>query len=266
VKHVEGDKVTADMAMFEERFKRTTKGIIDTVEINALLLGSGIEAACIDFKKYADGKIEKIRQQEEIDKLAGEVLEVLAVAVSGGFAGVMIEGEIAKEVFKTLAETTIKVVKAAAEPNTSKGFEAFVDSMIYGAKSAGHDAGAAAIDIVRRTVAGAEAAYKKAQDEGVSVSESKEFSFVEKFLFEDAGKFDGLITRYCGIPTPSMVNKLQIKMTGEMIEKFAEKLVRATEDGVYNYVVNDADFLAYQAAEDAKRKLKKQHGFHYEDD
>jgi hypothetical protein len=180
----------------------------------------------------------------------------------------MIEGEIAKEVFKTLAETTIKVLKAKAEPNSSEDFMDFVDSMISGAKQSGHDAGSAAIEIVRREVKGAEKAFKDAQDNGTSVSESKqakEYKFVERFLFEDSSRFDHLVARHVGIPTPEMVNKVQIKMTGEMIRKFAEKYVRANESGVDNVVIDDAAWKAYQASENAMRILKKKHGFHYED-
>jgi hypothetical protein len=264
-KKMEAETASGDMREFEERFRRVTGQIIHTVEINALLLSSGIEAACIDFKKFTDGKIDKIKEHEEIDKLANEVLEVVATAVSGGFAAVMIEGEIAKEVFKTLAETTLTVVKAKAEPNTSAGFEKFVESMIAGAKQAGHDAGTKAIEIVRGAVVAAEKAYDKARNEGVSLSTSKEYSFVEPFLFAESSHFDALITRYCGVPTPSMVNKLQIKMTGDMIKQFAEKYVRAREDGVYNAVVDDAPYLAHETAQNAMQLLKKQHGFHYQD-
>jgi D-ribose pyranose/furanose isomerase RbsD len=260
-----GEKIDANMSQLEERFRRVTGQIMHTVEINALLLGAGIESACIDFKQYADEKIEKMKRAEEMDKLALEILEVCTTAVSGGFAAVMIEGEIATEVFKTLAEGTIKVVKAKAEPNASGDFIKFVDSMIAGAKQAGHDAGTAAIDIVRREIRAAEKAVRDAPDTHVSVSDSKEYKFVEHFLFAESSHFDQLVARHVGIPTPEMVNKVQIKMTGDMIRRFAEKLVRANESGVDNVVIDDAPYLANHAANDAMAKLKKKHGFRYED-
>ncbi len=261
---VEGEKIGGDMRAFEETFRRVTKGIIDTVEINALLLGAGIEAACIDFKKFTDDKIEAMRHAEEMDKLALEILEVCATAVSGGFADLMIEGELAPEVFKKLAEGTIKVVKAKAEPNTSADFAKFVESLIVGAKQSGQDAGNAAIAIVRATVVAAEKAFSDARNNGKSLSDSKEYAFVERFLFADASKFDHLVQRFAGIPTPQAVNKVQIKLTGDMIGKFTAKWIRATRNPVETALTDpevDANIIASRAME----VLKRNHKFNYDE-
>jgi hypothetical protein len=253
VKSVPGNRISADMRAFDERFARVTGQIMHTVEINALLLGAGIESACIDFKNYTSEKVEKMRQAEEMDKLAMEILGICTTAVSGGFAAFMIEGEIAHEVFKTLAETTVKVVTAKAAPTSAAGFEKFVDALISGAKQSGHDAGSAAIAIVRSKVVSAEKAVKAAKDSGVSVSGSKEYSFVEHFLFEESSRFDRLVARYVGIPTPEMVNK------------FAEKFIRATRDPIEGIINDTAGEDSFRVAADAMWKLKKKHGFNYED-
>lgn len=263
---VEGEAIGGNLRQLEETFKRATGQIIHTVEINALLLGAGIESACIDFREYAKDKIKGIKESEEREKLAMEILSVCAAGVSSGFAALTIEGEIAKEVFTKLAETTITVVKAKAEPKTSGDFEDFVDSLIVGAKQSGHDAGSAAIAIVRREITEAEKAFKGAKDDGVSLSKSKSYSFVEPFLFAESSKFDHLVQRHVGIPTPSQVNKLQIKMAGQMIQKFAEKYlkaVRSSSDPVKFAISDKSGEDSYLIANRAMQGLKKKHGFKY---
>lgn len=262
---MEPEKVGGNLRAFKDEYNACATQILNAVKINSLLVSSAIQAACGDFKTFADDKIEKLKEQEEIDKLANEVLEVVGTAVSGGFAGVMIEGEIAKEVFKTTAEVMLTVAKAKAEPKSSSGFQKFVEKMIADAEQAGHDAQAKAISIVTTTLKAADTAVQHAEDDGVSLSRSKDYSFVEKFMFAKGSHFDALVTRYCGVPTPAMANKLQIKMTGDMIRIFTEKYVRATEDSITNVVVDDAPFVANQTANKAMEVLKKKHGFQYDD-
>lgn len=76
--------------------------------------------------------------------------------------------------------------------------------MIADAKGAGRDAQTRAISLVSTKLKAADAAMRLAEEEHVSLSDSKDYSFVEEFMFAQGSHFQVLVTRYCGVPTPSV--------------------------------------------------------------
>ena len=209
------------------------KAIIDYVKLaagqNVLFVGRAIQGACEDFQTYTDDKIEGIKKIEELDKLCLEIIKTVAVAVSGGLAGVAIEG-VGLEVVKTLSDITATVIADQAKKavgNDSKSFEAMVKTLIGAAKDSGTKLENAAMTIINQKVNTAYQAVQNAERDGTAPPDA-DMKFIKPFIGTAPAARDALLERYVGIPTEKHSRAIRMQTYENMIEAFMVKYIIAT--------------------------------------
>ena len=139
------------------------------------------------------------------------------------------EGELAKEVIKTVIDVAKEVVVDKANKaidDSSKGFEKMVSTMIEETRSSGSKLQE---KLKEKVVPKVDAIYDIV-DKGGPL-DAKQSHFIGLFLHANPSKLEKELEHACAVPTDKSCQKLQLRIYQNMIEKFMEKFIIATNPG-----------------------------------
>lgn len=236
-------------------------------DVNIIKMHEGIAKACKDFQRFTEDKIEALKHQEELDKMALDVVKTVAVAVTGGLGGIAIEGELAKEVIKTTIEVVGDVIAKKAEQaidNSSKGFEKLVGVLVEQAEGSKAQFEKIVKDRVYAVVDPIANAVANGQTKTLN---AKQLRIFDAFSAASPSEVDKVLERVCGIPTEKRSNLIQLNLYQGMVEKFMQKYVRATNEGkLIEWGMTGEDrVLAHRAAVHETNEKQKAYGYNFDE-
>lgn len=240
---MEPTAITAPRGQYNIRANQTLWNVVHRASINALIFAQQVESACEAFRNYAEPKCDDL--EDEIS--AGDLLNVL-LSVALAPVGGAVTGRIANAVAQALAEAVVSQITDAITEKASEaaGTGDEVDDLRNAIRSLAQGARDAATGIqetVRTTFEPQINTMIQKLNSGEALS-SDENEFLGTFWMAPPDLMDENLESFCGIPSTASAQAIHLRIFRDLVRKFEEQRIFATNTWEENFLSANLDMLA----------------------